>query len=44
MVFLSKPRVKANTYNYVVALIACLGSFTQGFNSGIIAMIIGQPS
>lgn len=36
--------VKATTYNYVVALVACLGSFTQGFNSGIIAMILGQPS
>lgn len=36
--------VKANRYNHVIALFVCLGSYSYGFNSGIIGGVIGQPS
>jgi MFS family permease len=37
-------RVKANRYNHLIALFVCLGSYSYGFNSGIIGGVIGQPS
>ena len=36
--------VKANRYNHLIALFVCLGSYSYGFNSGIIGGVIGQPS
>ncbi|EED21061.1 sugar transporter, putative [Talaromyces stipitatus ATCC 10500] len=41
---MSHIRVKANRYNYCVALFVCLGSFTYGFTSGIFGTVIGQTS
>jgi MFS family permease len=35
---------KANSYNHLIALLVCLGSYAYGFNSGIIGGVIGQPS
>jgi MFS family permease len=37
-------RVKANRYNHLIALFVCFGSYSYGFNSGIIGGVIGQPS
>lgn len=36
--------MKANAYNYCIALFLCLGSFTYGFTSGVFGIVIGQTS
>jgi MFS family permease len=41
---MSHIRVKANTYNYYIALFLCLGSFTYGFTSSVFGIVIGQTS
>ncbi|OCT51766.1 sugar transporter [Cladophialophora carrionii] len=37
-------RAKANTYNFAVTFFVALGSFTYGYNSSVMASVLGLPS
>ena len=35
-------RAKANTYSFLITFFVALGSFTYGFNSAIVASVLGR--